>query len=265
MTQERDVNSLIVDEDLLRKKLRALSSANVDDVVTALTAFSYLARIQGLLHIERFLEDIGDPVLHTLMRLVVDGTDPELVRQAADNHIRSALARTQVYLDVVRQGVNLIQHGVNARLVAELLSSVTGTPVSFHDNYPVPQPIVRGPLSQEEIDALLTAISSGDPSEGSAHSQFDDLIMALSDRDLQQVIREISSSELATALKAPPRPVLDKFLRNFSQRAATLLLEDIQFMGPVRERDIEDAQSRIVRLIRKLEDAGDIIVPRLGA
>ena len=89
-------------------------------------------------------------------------------------------------------------------------------------------------------------------------------IVQLDDRAIQQVLREVDTKELALALKGASEEVAQKIRRNMSKRAADILREDIEFMGPVRLRDVEEAQQRIVNIIRKLEEAGEIIVARGG-
>ena len=93
---------------------------------------------------------------------------------------------------------------------------------------------------------------------------FEDVIL-IDDRGIQRVIREIEIKDLALALKGSTDEVKDKFLKNMSKRAGQMLVEDIDLLGPVRLRDVEDAQQKIVNAIRKLEDAGEIIVSRGGA
>ncbi len=92
---------------------------------------------------------------------------------------------------------------------------------------------------------------------------FEDIVL-LDDRAIQKVLREVDTSELAKALKAVDTEVQDKIFRNMSKRASGLLKEDMEFMGPVRLRDVEEAQQKIVNIIRKLEDAGEIVVARGG-
>lgn len=92
---------------------------------------------------------------------------------------------------------------------------------------------------------------------------FDDIVI-LTDRDVQQVLREVDSKDLALALKAAEENVKEKIFSNMSKRAATMLKEDMEFMGPVRLRDVEEAQQKIVNIIRKLEEAGDIVISRGG-
>lgn len=92
---------------------------------------------------------------------------------------------------------------------------------------------------------------------------FEDVIL-LDDRSIQKVLREVDTQDLAKALKGVDMEVQEKIFRNMSKRASSLLREDMDFMGPVRLRDVEESQQKIVNIIRKLEDAGDIIVARAG-
>ena len=92
---------------------------------------------------------------------------------------------------------------------------------------------------------------------------FEDIVQ-LDDRAIQQILREVDGKDLALALKGASEEVSAKIQRNMSKRAADMLKEDMEFMGPVRLRDVEDSQQRIVNIIRKLEEAGEIIVARGG-
>jgi flagellar motor switch protein FliG len=92
---------------------------------------------------------------------------------------------------------------------------------------------------------------------------FEDIVM-LDDRAIQKVMREVDSQELAKALKSVDTEVQDKIFRNMSKRAASMLKEDMEYMGPVRLKDVEEAQQKIVSIIRHLEDTGEIVVARSG-
>ncbi len=92
---------------------------------------------------------------------------------------------------------------------------------------------------------------------------FEDIVM-LDDRAIQKVLREVDTSELAKALKSVDTEVQDKIFRNMSKRAATLLKEDMEYMGPIRMKDVEESQQKIVSIIRKLEEQGEIVVARAG-
>lgn len=90
---------------------------------------------------------------------------------------------------------------------------------------------------------------------------FEDIVL-LDDRSLQLVLREIDSKDLALALKASSNEVAEKIFKNMSKRASEMLREEIEYMGPVRIRDVEEAQQKIVNVIRRLEESGEIIVSR---
>lgn len=92
---------------------------------------------------------------------------------------------------------------------------------------------------------------------------FEDIVL-LDSRAVQQVFRTIDMKDLALALKTASEDVASFIYSNLSKRGAEMLKEDIEFMGPVRLREVEEAQQRIVNEIRRLEDAGEIVVARGG-
>ncbi|HOX17321.1 MAG TPA: FliG C-terminal domain-containing protein, partial [Spirochaetales bacterium] len=90
---------------------------------------------------------------------------------------------------------------------------------------------------------------------------FEDIVL-LDDRSIQKLIREVDSAELAKALKGVDPEVAEKIYKNQSKRAAAMLKEDMEYMGPVRLKDVEEAQQKIVSIIRHLEETGDIVISR---
>ena len=89
-------------------------------------------------------------------------------------------------------------------------------------------------------------------------------ILTLDDRSIQRVLREVDNNELAVALKSAGDDVQNAIFNNLSKRLATMIREDMDFMGPVRMKDVEEAQQKIVNIIRKLEDSGEIVTSRGG-
>jgi len=83
-------------------------------------------------------------------------------------------------------------------------------------------------------------------------------ITKLSDRDIQTLLKNVESSQWAMALKGASEELKDKIFRNMSKRAAALLKEEMEYLGPVRVADVEQAQQQIVDIIRRLEDAGEV-------
>src|SRR5690606_28857416 len=92
---------------------------------------------------------------------------------------------------------------------------------------------------------------------------FEDITL-LGDRDVQLIVREVDTDEWALALKTASEEVTERIFRNMSRRAVDMLKEEMEYLGPVRLRDVEDAQQKIVGIIRRLEDAGEIVVVRSG-
>ncbi|WP_301108961.1 flagellar motor switch protein FliG [Sporosarcina sp.] len=92
---------------------------------------------------------------------------------------------------------------------------------------------------------------------------FEDII-TLDNRSIQRVVRECENEDLILSMKVSSEEVKDILFKNMSQRMAESFQEEMEIMGPVRLRDVEEAQSRIVGIIRRLEDAGEIIIARGG-
>lgn len=89
-------------------------------------------------------------------------------------------------------------------------------------------------------------------------------ILTLDNRSIQRFLREVDNNQLAIALKNSSEELQKLIYSNMSKRLVEMIKEDIEFMGPVRLKDVEDAQQKIVNIIRKLEDAGEIVISRGG-
>jgi len=92
---------------------------------------------------------------------------------------------------------------------------------------------------------------------------FDD-ILRVNDRGVQNLLKSIDTSQLSLALKTASPELRDKFFRNMSKRAAELVQEEMEFMGPVRLTDVESAQQAIVDVVRRLEEQGELIIEGRG-
>ena len=92
---------------------------------------------------------------------------------------------------------------------------------------------------------------------------FEDILL-LDDRAIQRVLREVDNSDLAIALKSANEEVQNAIFNNLSKRLAVMIKEDMEFMGPVRMKDVEEAQQKIVNTIRRLEDSAEIVISRGG-
>ncbi len=92
---------------------------------------------------------------------------------------------------------------------------------------------------------------------------FEDILL-VNDKGIQSVLKEIDNEDLALALKTASDELKEKIFSNMSERARELIQEDMDYMGPVRLSDVEAAQQKIVDVVRRLEDAGEIIIAGRG-
>ena len=92
---------------------------------------------------------------------------------------------------------------------------------------------------------------------------FEDILL-LDDRAIQRVLRDVDNNDLSIALKGSNEEVQNAIFKNLSKRLAAMIKEDMEFMGPVRMKDVEEAQQKIVGVIRKLEDSAEIVISRGG-
>jgi flagellar motor switch protein FliG len=92
---------------------------------------------------------------------------------------------------------------------------------------------------------------------------FEDIMM-VNDKGIQSMLKEVDNEDLALALKTASQDLKDKIFKNMSERAAQLIKEDMEYMGPVRVSDVEAAQQKVVDVVRRLEESGEIIISGRG-
>jgi flagellar motor switch protein FliG len=165
----------------------------------------------------------------------MDRTPPEIVRE-----VERVLERKMA--SVFSQGFTFAG---GVKEVAEILNSIDrGTEKSIMADLEE-----RDPELADEIARLMFT--------------FDDLIH-VDDSGIQKALREIEQRDLALALKTANEDLSEKILHNMSERAREMIKEEMEYMGPVRLRTVEEAQQKIVSVIRRLEESGDIVISRGG-
>lgn len=165
----------------------------------------------------------------------MDRTPPEIVRE-----VERVLERKMA--SVFSQGFTFAG---GVKEVAEILNSIDrGTEKSI-----MAELEERDPELADEIARLMFT--------------FDDLIH-VDDSGIQKALREIEQRDLALALKTANEDLSEKILHNMSERAREMIKEEMEYMGPVRLRTVEEAQQKIVSVIRRLEESGDVVISRGG-
>ncbi|MEO6701900.1 MAG: flagellar motor switch protein FliG [Jatrophihabitantaceae bacterium] len=175
-------------------------------------------------------------------------------QQADVAHRIATMDRTSP--DIIRQIEANLERRMATLLVASDLSAVGGVA-------PLVQIINRADRGTEKM--IMEGLEERDPELAeevrSRMFMFEDLVN-LEDRAVQLVLRQVEIANLAIALKGVAQPVHAKIMNNMSERAAITLAEEIELLGPVRVQAVEEAQTEVVRVIRELEESGQIIVRR---
>ena len=194
---------------------------------------SYLAPAQAAQIVSALPPDRQPDVAKRIATM--DRTSPDVIKEV-ERVLETKLA------SVVNQDYTIIG-GVDA--VVEILNTVDrGTEKHIMENLEIEEPELA-----DEIRKKMFV--------------FEDILL-LDDRSIQRVLREVDNNDLAIALKGSNEQVQNAIFSNLSKRLAAMIKEDMEFMGPVRMKDVEEAQQKIVNIIRKLEDASEIVISRGG-
>ncbi len=149
-------------------------------------------------------------------------------------------------------------------VIRQQIGSVIGTELSATGGVEAVATILNSTTRQAER-SIMEAIRSRDPELAlqikALMFVFDDLVH-VSDRDLQRVLIEVDQKDLALSLKAASQELKDKLLRNVSERAAEMIQEEVELLGPARVSDVDEAQRRIVETAQQLEEQEEIVLSR---
>jgi flagellar motor switch protein FliG len=185
---------------------------------------------------------------------ILSGLAPEVQSDVA--HRIAIMDRTSP--DVIRQVELALQRKLSTVLQPDELSTVGGL-------QPLVDIINRADRTTERL--ILEALEARNPEIAEEIRRrmfmFEDIVN-LDDRSIQLVLRQVEPSDLATALKGVADAVRDKVTGNLSERGRENLLEEIDLQGPVKVKMVEEAQTKIVSVIRSLEDSGQIEIQRGG-
>ena len=194
---------------------------------------SYLAPNQASMIISALPPDRQADVAKRIA--IMDRTSPDVIKEV-ERVLESKLA------SLVNQDYTIIG-GVDS--VVEILNAVDrGTEKHIMETLEIEEPELA-----DEIRKKMFV--------------FEDILL-LDDRSIQRVLREVDNNDLAIALKGSNEDVQNAIFNNLSRRLAVMIKEDMDFMGPVRMKDVEEAQQKIVNIIRKLEDSSEIVISRGG-
>ena len=194
---------------------------------------SYLSPMQSSMIISSLAPERQADVAKRIA--MMDRTSPDIIKEV-EKILESKLA------SLVNQDYTIIG-GVDA--VVDILNSVDrGTEKHIMETLEIEEPELA-----DEIRKKMFV--------------FEDILL-LDDRSIQRVLRDVDNNDLAVSLKSVNEQVQTAIFNNLSKRLSAMIREDMEFMGPVRMKDVEEAQQKIVNIIRKLEDTGEIVISRGG-
>jgi flagellar motor switch protein FliG len=245
---------------------RALGTQKSIDIVNRLTSslqvrpFDFIRRTDPS-HLLNFIQG-EHPQTIALILAYLDPQKAAQILSALNHEIQADVAKRIAMMDrtspdVLREVERVLERKLST-LASEDYTSAGGIDAIVE----VLNNVDRG---TEKI--IIEALEEDDPELAEEIKKrmfvFEDIVL-LDDRSIQKVLREVDANDLGKALKGVDTEVQEKIFKNMSKRAASLLKEDMDFMGPLRLRDVEEAQQKVVNIIRKLEESGDIVVARGG-
>ena len=236
------------------------------DTVNRFIKLSSIARREGLLALEMEADNLGDlhngKYLSQLIKFIVDGTDPDMVSEIAELKYFASdfsdVERLQYLMMIV--GCLSMQDGENPRVIEEKLKAFI--PNELIEKWELEE---EETSSKEKIDLSIVESKYDSsltirPDEPGYYVMkvTDTAIQSLNDWAVQRLLREISNNDLEVSMKGLSGAARERLFSNLSERLAVMIAEDMDYMGPVRMKDIVASTEKIFFELVKLADAGVI-------
>ena len=248
-----------------------IQKEDVRDLVDRIMELGAVGKKGGLLEIERRMisenYEKRYPDLFWFMDFVINAVDPDVIEDIGiERMISNSYSgyRGLLYL-ISLKGARCIQSAFFERRLAESIISMIPDDIAepLREKYCIwrketdPKEMIEQlrddpmPISDDDRDYFLL-------------KTVDSCIDYLDDRSIQRWLREVINDDLVIVMKGMSGKFKYAILKNISLRIGTMIMEDMEFMGPVRMKDVEEAQQKIVNIIRRLEDSGEIVISRGG-
>ncbi|MBV6494390.1 MAG: Flagellar motor switch protein FliG [Turneriella sp.] len=245
---------------------KALGSQRATDIVNRLTSslqvrpFDFVRR-QDPSQLLNFIQN-EHPQTIALILSYLDAPKAALIMRELPHEIQADVTRRIAKMD--RTSPEVLREV--ERVLERKLSTISNEDYTMAGGVDVVVEVLNN-VDRSTEKSIIEALEEEDPELAEEIKKkmfvFEDIVL-LDDKAIQKVLRELDNQDLAKALKAVDTEVQEKIFRNMSKRASALLREDMEFMGPIRLKDVEEAQQKIVNIIRKLEEDGEIVVARAG-
>jgi hypothetical protein len=222
-------------------------------LVSQIVAMAKKAKRNGLLALVQEAEETNSFLLRKGLQLVLEGVQPALVKTTLEYYILSGSYTGKDLLErcIIMEGVLAIQNGINPQIIQELLLSLFGE--NGHEAYEAEY----GDKKTDKLDTFFEKIKK-DRAVTPLSSKLGHTIMQLDDQSIQQCLKEISTVDLARALKGMEGEAKIKVFKNLPKRSAAILQETVQHLDLMRDSEMNEAQEKILLIISGLEEQGDI-------
>ncbi len=263
VSKQRTRGGFDIAEEMLVKAEHEQSREILGRLSTAIShaPFASLRTVDGAL-LRPFLED-EHPQTIALVLGHLSSEQAALVLSGLPDAVRADVAHRLATMDKTSPEVVRVVESHLVRSLATLGDARDHVTVGGLD----PLVGIMNRSQRETERAILLGIEERDPTLAedlrSKMFAFTDIV-DLDDRTIQLVLRQVDAKELALALKGATPAVRDKVFRNMSERSAAALQEEVEVLGPVRTAQVEEARSAVVKGIRALEEAGEIVMSRAG-
>jgi hypothetical protein len=223
-------------------------------LVSQIVSMAKMAKRNGLLALVQEAEEATSFLLRKGLQLVLEGVQPSLVRTTLEYYILSGTYTGKDLLErcIIMEGVLAIQKGVNPQIIQELLLSLFGE--KGHEAYEAE----FGDKKTDKLEVFFKKIRN-DRAATPLSSKLGQTIMQLDDQSIQQCLKEISTVDLARALKGIEGEAKIKVFKNLPKRSAAILQETVEHLDLMRDSEMNEAQEKILLVISGLEEQGDIM------
>ncbi len=225
-------------------------------LVAEVVAMANKAKRNGLLSLVQEAEETPHFLLRKGLQLVLEGVNPQMVETTLRHYILSSkhLGKELLQRCIIAEGVLAIQNGVNPTIIKELLLSLFG-----EDSYAV----YEHDFGDGKVDRLRAFFKKIRKSRATTplSSKLGHTILQLNDRSIQQCLKEISTVDLARALKGIEGKAQIKVFENLPKRSAAILQETVEHLDLMRESEMNDAQEKMLLVISDLEKQEELLSP----
>ena len=219
-------------------------------VVEQMIELAIIARKEGVLALEEQIEKLDDRLLKIGLGLVVDGTDPDIVKNIMETTIVTSFKTGAELLSqlIITEGLLSLQAGENPRLMEEKLLAFLGGEFTIQDIMPLDN-------IEEEYKRLMSDPDLWTQEKGLP--EFENLLNR-SNNEIGIILREVDSKDLSIALRGASTELKNRFLSNLTKHICVQILNDMKYMGPLPNEIIPTVQQKILDIVKRLQGAGEL-------